>query len=212
MIAVEMSKRHNITYIKWSPELKFKNFDFDLSEKISSLWYEGVYLQFYFGLTHHYCVDPNLRNSTAQLGYDTFIEPMPLIAWILLVINWLFVTILCTSTSEIFGASTLVESLTFELMNMFNLICCIGIQLRKSLRAMILISFGCIWFWSIYQNNILGLTIVEEKFKPFSTIEQFLSARYICTDFYGNKCKQKHFDADGKDLTDYDKVAQKIGW
>ncbi len=216
-----MSKRHNITYIKWSSELKFNNFAYDISKELDPLWYEGMYLQFYSGKTHHYCVDTKLRNTTAQLGYDTFIKPMPISSWILLIINWLIISIIRNSVSKDVKTLITVKHFIFELLNTFYLICCTGINFRQNMRSLIIISFGCFLFWSIYQNNIIGLTIVGEKFKPFSTVDEFLNAGYLFSDGWGDKCKEpnevdaeKYFCVNGKQLTDYDyrMVVLKLGW
>ncbi len=163
MVATELTKRYNIIYIKWSPELKFNYFWDEVTDELDTLWYEGVYLGYYSSQSYHYCVDSKLRNTSVQLGYDKFIKPMPEISWILLIINWSIISLLCISVPKVVKTSLILKSFIFEFVNMFNLVCCIGIQFRQNMRSLIIISFGCFLFWSIDQNNIIGLTMIGKS-------------------------------------------------
>ncbi len=81
MLASEVSKIHNVTYVVPPKQISRLLYENDFFENLSSKWYEGFYLQYYSGNSYHYCVDSKLRNKTMQLGYDTFVVPMPLNLW-----------------------------------------------------------------------------------------------------------------------------------
>ncbi len=87
------------------------------------------------------------------------------------------------------------------------------------MKSLVLITFGCIFLQSIYENNIIGLTIVEDKFRPFSNVDDYLSAGFLFAEGWGQGCHasndvdaNKYFCVDGKKFSDYDYLTHKLLW
>ncbi len=96
MLASELSKIHNVTYVKSSNKPLYEN-DLTYIFNYRSTWYEAMYLQYYSGFSYIYCIDSKHRNITLQLGYDTFVLPMTLGSWALMALSWFTLVLFYTS-------------------------------------------------------------------------------------------------------------------
>lgn len=99
---------------------------------------------------------------------------MPEVMWLLFVISWVILAIHFTFQAKFVGMLNLLETFVFELVVAFFIISCSGIKFKKRIELLILILFGCLLFWDIYQNNIIWLTIVKDKIEPFKSNDELL--------------------------------------
>ncbi len=178
MLASELSKIHNITFIKWTSVEDYTFYSQYAKNGFKDIWHEGLHLQYYSGSSYHYCLDTKLRNTTALLGYDTWIKPICNKTWILALCTWFSVAFFYTLKEKVSTILELLCKFTNNLLRSFYLLTCSGISIscKGSLITILVISS---WFyWNLYGNNIIGLTIVEDKVEPFETVAEFLDAGF----------------------------------
>ncbi len=178
MLASELSKIHNLTY-QWTKTIYGKRFIAnDIRDKkynFSLSWYEGMHLQYYSGWNYHYCVDSNIRNKTSELAYDTFIKPLSISCWIGFIVVWLNVTLYYTLQCELNNVVLQVcYKFIQQLTEAFYLLSCSGVKLQHKGALVVLLTFSSYLFWELYQNEITGLTITDEKVLPYQTMDEFL--------------------------------------
>ncbi len=70
-LVIELSKIHNITFIKWPSENMQDPTFYSQDERrnLKNIWHEGLHLHYYAGKSLHYCVDTKLRNTTLRVRY-----------------------------------------------------------------------------------------------------------------------------------------------
>lgn len=129
-----------------------------------------------------YCIDNNLMNQTAQLGYDTFVPPIPADFKILLAITWITLAIFYSIVPKFHGLLNIIKRFAFEIVDTFTLVFCAGMKFQHDIRLILPGIFGCLFFWQLYQNTIIRPTIVEDTHKPFQTIKEFVDAGYSFLD------------------------------
>ncbi len=181
MLAGELSKTHNITYIpKKYGSIILQNLIIQdkRSKEFNASWFEGMYLQYYSGWSYHYCVNTKERNKTFNLGYDTWIRPMDVNSWSMMITTWFTVALFYTFNLKWTGIMALIYNIISKLLETFYVLSCSGINGKRKGCMFTLLTLSSFLFWELYQNEITGLTIVEDTVKQFETVCEFLASGF----------------------------------
>ncbi len=224
MMAGELAKTHNITYIKSRYESR-NHYNFmasDVRYDFDGEWYEGMYLQYYSGYSFHYCFDSKARNTTIQLGYDTWIKPLDIESWAMIITTWLTVSLMYTLRVEWISILIIIYNLFSKLVDMFLILSCSHINDSRKGCLYTLLTLSGFLFWDLYNKEIMGLTTVEEKVKPFGSICELLTFGYRLNRYTRSKIYCEAYNVTSKDFyyqTNIDVyhhssnyVRMKIGW
>ncbi len=115
MLAIELSKRHNITFIysRKNGQYLYQN---DVRYNLKSQFSKGIYLQYYSGWSYHYCLDYKLENHTTNSRYHTFVRPMPLNLWALMALAWLSIALLYTFRDGFIGTLQFIQNFIVQVV------------------------------------------------------------------------------------------------
>lgn len=219
MMFGELSKIHNITYTdpRFGSLERYDLMTNDITTGLNFESYEEIYLQYYSGYSFYYCVNLKVRNRTSNLGYDTWIKPMDIDSWTMMIVTWVILTLFYTLNAKWVNIIVLIYSFSAKLLDTFYLISCSGINGQRKGFLFTLITLSSFMYWELYQNEITGLTNVIEKIEPFRTTCKLSNSGFkirwqqtykIPREAY-NKYPIKFYHAATKVRTRYQYVSQK---
>ncbi len=134
--------------------------------------------------------------------------------------TWLAVSLFYTLIENKESLLETFYKFMYKLLDSFYLLSCSGINKKFTGSFFTLLTLAGFVYRNFYQNNIVGLTIIEDKIQPFETIAEFLNAgfRYSGNKSLTTQCPHLkiHFNditcSDGRNHSMYNFISKKLGW
>lgn len=99
-------------------------------------------------------------------------------SWILMIITWLVVSLYNCYKMKCKSVKEIIYKFCSKLLDAFFMLVCSGINDQRKGFLYTLLTLSSFLFWDLYQKEIIGLTIVEEKVEPFPTNCELLAAGF----------------------------------
>lgn len=108
-----------------------------------------------------------------------------------------------------------------KLLETFYLLTCSGINDKRKGCLYTLLSISSFLFWDLYQKEIMGLTIVEVKVEPYSTIWFFSASGFrlsgyklfdVSCDALNITSEDLYYQQSDKGWSFDDYIRNKVGW
>lgn len=183
MLATEISKAHNITYINAQGEDSYWLYPDsfirqDETNHLDIKWAHGAYLQYYSGLFAQYCVN-GMASQTGMLVFETWITPVNSFVWLVLGLSCLSGSLLLASLSVAWASvKALLNSIFDNMLHISQFFIRSPAHIRKisMLHAIYLLS--AFFLYTRYENEITSVVTVEKTVKPFERMHDFFKAGY----------------------------------
>lgn len=215
MLGTELSKIHNLSYVTHnSAERRWSNSMIqDVKGNLQRFWGNGLYLQYYSGWFHYYCLYDTSVNSTAYIEYRVWTRPVNAEVWIIGALIWLTFSILLARAKSKNVFAELPDVLLKSFLTATKAPASIS---KRNSKIFILLPIGGFLFWSYYETKMASHITVRDTMKPFENMDElfkngFKISRSYCSNKFNNYCVDEQ-EANNYDERNLERINKKISW